>query len=137
MKNAAPSPKKAGRARTSKSPLKAIRKTNTWQETSTQRRAVVVLGMHRSGTSALTRMISLLGADLPHNLMPPHFSNEAGFFESNDLMIVHEQLLSSAGSNWQDWRVFNPDWYRSTAAADFKQRFLGVLRRDFAESRLF
>src|SRR4051812_21010366 len=33
------------------------------------RRALVVLGMHRSGTSAMTRMLSLLGASLPKHLM--------------------------------------------------------------------
>jgi hypothetical protein len=137
MKKAAPSPRKQERARAGKSHPKAIRKANTWQEISTQRRAVVVLGMHRSGTSALTRVISLLGADLPSTLIPANVANEAGFFESNDLMIVHDQLLSSAGSNWQDWRAFNPDWYTSPAAADFKQRVLGVLRHDFAQSRLF
>jgi hypothetical protein len=96
-----------------------------------------VLGMHRSGTSALTRVINLLGADLPSNLMPANLFNEGGFFESNDLMIVHEELLSSAGSNWEDWRAFNPDWYTSPAAADFKQRVLRVLQHDFAQSRLF
>jgi hypothetical protein len=137
MKKAAPSRRKQERARAGKSHPKAIRKVDTWQEISTQRRAVVVLGMHRSGTSALTRVISLLGADLPSRLIPANVANEAGFFESNDLMIVHDQLLSSAGSNWQDWRAFNPDWYTSPAAADFKERVLGVLRHDFAHSRLF
>ena len=44
----------------------------------TQPRAIMVLGMHRSGTSALTRVISLLGADLPHGLLPPTQTNEAG-----------------------------------------------------------
>jgi hypothetical protein len=137
MKKAAPSPRKPERARASKSHLKAVRKVDTSQEIGTQRRAVVVLGMHRSGTSALTRVISVLGADLPSSLIPANVANEAGFFESNDLMIVHDQLLSSAGSNWEDWRAFNPDWYTSPVAADFKQRVLGVLRHDFAQSQLF
>jgi hypothetical protein len=137
MKKAAPPPMIPERARASKSYPAAIRKADTRQELGVQRRAIVVLGMHRSGTSAFTRVINLLGADLPSNLMPPHFTNEAGFFESDDLMIVHEQLLSSAGSNWQDWRVFNPDWYASAAAADFKQRVLRVLRHDFEQSPLF
>jgi hypothetical protein len=137
MKKAAPSPRKPERARASKSHLKAVRKVDTSQEIGTQRLAVVVLGMHRSGTSALTRVISLLGADLPSSLIPANVTNEAGFFESNDLMIVHDQLLSSAGSSWEDWRAFNPDWYTSPVAADFKQRVLGVLRHDFAQSQLF
>jgi hypothetical protein len=100
-------------------------------------RAIFVLGMHRSGTSALTRVISLLGADLPGNVMPANFANEAGYFESNDLMVVHDELLESAGSDWHDWRAFNPDWYTSPDAPSFKERALGVLRHDYSQSRLF
>jgi hypothetical protein len=99
--------------------------------------AIVVLGMHRSGTSALTRVISLLGADLPSNLMRPNPENEAGYWESDDLMVIHDELLASAGSYWHDWRAFNPDWYSSPAAPVFKRRILDVLRKDYASSQLF
>src|SRR5712691_2429279 len=66
-------------------------------------RAVMVLGMHRSGTSALTRVISLLGADLSKNLMQSSTSDEGGYWESKDFMVVHDQILSSSGSKWDDW----------------------------------
>ena len=79
MKKAAPSPRKQERARAGKSHPKAIRKVDPRKEIGTQRRAVVVLGMHRSGTSALTRVVSLLGADLPSRLIPANVANEAGF----------------------------------------------------------
>lgn len=39
------------------------------------RRAIVVLGIHRSGMPALTRIIGLLGAGLPRTLMPPTVDN--------------------------------------------------------------
>ena len=81
MKKAAPLPREPDPAQVSKPHPKPIRKPDPRQEMSTQRRAVIVLGMHRSGTSALTRVISLLGADLPSSLMPANLSNEAGFFE--------------------------------------------------------
>ena len=97
----------------------------------------MVLGMHRSGTSAVARVISLLGADLPHSLMPPTSANERGYWESNDLMVIHDALLSSGGSNWHDWRAFNPEWYTSPAAPVFRHRILEVLRRDLGSSRLF
>jgi hypothetical protein len=100
-------------------------------------RAIVVLGMHRSGTSALTRVISLLGADLPKDLIPANVANEAGFWESHELMVIHDELLASAGSYWDDWRRLNPDWYRSPAAAAFHERVLSVLRNDYASSQLF
>jgi glycosyltransferase involved in cell wall biosynthesis len=93
--------------------------------------------MHRSGTSAVTRVISLLGADLPSNLMPPLEGNNAtGFWESRDTCRLNDEILASAGSTWDDWRRFNPDWVRSPAKPLFKVRALELLEQDFAESFL-
>jgi hypothetical protein len=99
--------------------------------------AVVVLGMHRSGTSAYTRVFGLLGADLPKILLPDNPTNPTGHWESNTLMTIHEEILSSGGSSWDDWRAFNPDWFNSPRAASFKTQILNVLRNDFANSQLF
>jgi hypothetical protein len=100
-------------------------------------RAVMVLGMHRSGTSALTGVINLLGADLPKSLLPPSATNEGGYWESSELEAIHDEILSAAGSKWDDWRAFNPDWYRSPPARTYKSRVLDVLRKDFTNSQLF
>ena len=100
--------------------------------------AILVAGMHRSGTSALTRVFSLLGADLPKRLASalPN-NNETGFWESVDLMIEHDALLESAGSFWSDWTEFNPDWYASTAATKYKKIIGDIVQADFADSSLF
>jgi hypothetical protein len=69
------------------------------------RSCILVLGMHRSGTSALTRVVNLLGAALPRNLMPAApANNEAGFWEPQDLWTLHDQMLGEVGSRWDDWR---------------------------------
>ena len=69
------------------------------------RTCILVLGMHRSGTSALTRVISLLGAALPQKLMPAaQNNNETGFWEPRYLWTLHDQMLGEAGSRWDDWR---------------------------------
>ena len=57
--------------------------------------AIVVLGMHRSGTSALTRTLSLLGAALPGNLLPSKPSNETGFWESTDILEFNDRVLTA------------------------------------------
>jgi len=102
------------------------------------RRALLVLGMHRSGTSALTRVLSLLGADLPANLMQPKAdNNELGFWESLPIYALNEEILASAGTRWDDWRRFNPDWFRSPEVARFKARALQVMEREFTNSSLF
>lgn len=64
------------------------------------RLAVLVLGMHRSGTSAMAGFISKLGFGLPGDLIEAQDDNQRGFFESNSLMLAHERLLASLGSDW-------------------------------------
>ena len=46
---------------------------------------VVVLGMHRSGTSALAKALELFGVDLGQNLTAPNEFNPKGYFEDNEL----------------------------------------------------
>ena len=102
------------------------------------RTAILILGMHRSGTSALTRVVSLLGADLPVNLMPPAADdNEKGFWESLDIFHVNEDILTSAGSSWDDWGRFNGNWFRSGKAVAYFSKARQFLENDFGSSALF
>jgi hypothetical protein len=67
-----------------------------------QKRIIVVLGMHRSGTSAITRGLTSLGVELGDNLFPPvSGNNDKGFWEDIDLQRFNERLLRKLGSSWQ------------------------------------
>lgn len=62
---------------------------------------VVVLGMHRSGTSAITRSLRALGMELGDNLMPPHpEQNPKGFWEDMDINALNIQMLAALGKEW-------------------------------------
>ena len=100
-------------------------------------KAVLVLGMHRSGTSAFTRVLSLLGLDLPKRLMPPLPDNPRGHWESFELMELHDQALASCGSWWGDWQAIPPEWFGSDDCRRFGDRLMDILRRDFANSTMF
>ena len=63
---------------------------------------LVVLGPHRSGTSALTGVLSHLGANLPKHLMPANEGNSLGYFESSRVKTFNDGLLSKMGSSWSD-----------------------------------
>jgi len=102
-----------------------------------RRRALLVLGMHRSGTSATTRVLNILGADLPTRTVGPDQSNAAGYWEPPELYRLHDQMLARAGSRWDDWQPF--DW-----AALEEVDVLGVMSalldfhaREFRDSHLF
>ena len=65
------------------------------------RKIIVVLGMHRSGTSVITRGLEALGVSLGTNLMPPAAgNNDKGFFEDLDIQNINTQILASCGTAW-------------------------------------
>ncbi|MDX2274522.1 MAG: glycosyltransferase [Hyphomonadaceae bacterium] len=65
--------------------------------------ALLVLGMHRSGTSAFARVLNQLGAGLPKNLLPPSEANTAGHWEPERLVQLNETILGDMLSGWDDW----------------------------------
>ncbi len=104
-----------------------------------RRKGFIVLGMHRSGTSAATRIINLLGGDIAANLMAAEEgNNETGFWESQDIYEIHEQMLSDACKiTWDNLSPFPVEWYETPKAAEFEQRFLEKLNQDFEKSKIF
>lgn len=63
---------------------------------------ILVLGMHRSGTSALSGVIQLMGAYLGKNMMPANPYNKKGHFESLDFYYLNDKIMKSIGTNWND-----------------------------------
>ena len=62
------------------------------------RTAYLVLGMHRSGTSAVTQLLALAGARLPANVMPGDEHNAKGYFEPWKIAQFDDARLRAAGS---------------------------------------
>ncbi len=61
---------------------------------------MAVLGMHRSGTSAIARALSLLGVELGSQLHPPGFDNPKGFWEDSEVVAINEDLLKAINSSY-------------------------------------
>lgn len=64
--------------------------------------ALFVLGMHRSGTSALTRVLSLCGAALPAALLAADVANPRGYWEPRAAVDLNDGILQRHGSDWAD-----------------------------------
>ena len=107
------------------------------QSVAHHRHGLLVLGMHRSGTSALGRLLGLLGADLPSHVIAPDEHNEAGYWEATELFRLHDQMLSRADSRWDDWRPFNPAALDSYDRIGIEHALLEFLRHEFRESGFF
>jgi hypothetical protein len=91
---------------------------------------ILVAGMHRSGTSALTRALSLCGASLPSDLLEATPDNPDGFWESRPVVLLHDQLLASIGFTWDDIREFPAGWFESGTAVQYRDRLWEAVETD-------
>lgn len=99
---------------------------------------IIVLGMHRSGTSALTGVLSLLGSHTGDALMPAmEGNNPKGFWEHAEIVSIHDQLLEVFGSSWDDESPLPNQWWFSPLAIPFRNRIISVLRRDFGNQPIW
>jgi GT2 family glycosyltransferase len=100
--------------------------------------AIVVAGMHRTGTSAVTRVLALLGIDLPRHLVPglPN-NNDLGFWESVPIAQAHDRFLASIGSAWDDVSPLPPSVFASVKADTFIGELDALLDSEYGDSSLF
>ncbi|HEX4298486.1 MAG TPA: hypothetical protein VHZ56_10740 [Devosia sp.] len=63
---------------------------------------LLVLGMHRAGTSAVTRIVNLMGAYFgPEGISAGYTAdNPKGFWERKDFMAFNRQILKERGCTW-------------------------------------
>jgi hypothetical protein len=90
-----------------------------------------VLGMHRSGTSALTGMLHHLGVALGERLMPASPDNPRGYWEHNDIVDVDHRLMATLGRTWDDMRPLPAGFERDEAAQAAARDLSLILNRDF------
>ena len=54
---------------------------------------VIILGMHRSGTSALSGALAQMGVDFGKRLTSPSRHNPKGYLEHPEIVTLHDSLL--------------------------------------------
>lgn len=99
--------------------------------------ALVVLGMHRSGTSALTRTLNLLGASVPTNLIEADSNNQSGYWEPGTLNALNNEMLKESGSRWDDWREFDPTALGRERLAHYRKKIRTLVQQEYGRERLF
>lgn len=65
-------------------------------------KAIVLVGMHRSGSSAAMGILRILGVDIGDELMPANAFNPKGYLENLHFVHFEEKLLHDSGGDWMD-----------------------------------
>jgi glycosyltransferase involved in cell wall biosynthesis len=112
------------------------------QEAKSQRdrkqQLIVVLGMHRSGTSIVTRGLEVVGVRLGDKLMPPVAGvNDKGFFEDLDIYALNEELLNVLGKHWYSIESVNSIDIDALCDRGYILRAIELLRGRLAKNEVF
>lgn len=99
--------------------------------------ALLVLGMHRSGTSSVTGTLSQLGVALGQDLLPPMPDNPKGFFEQKTVVDLHDEILEALGTSWDDPRGLPEGWEDDPALAPHRERLRQLITQDFGGAQLW
>lgn len=94
--------------------------------------AILVAGMHRSGTSALTGALKVLGISLGEHLLAPGEDNPKGYWEHQGAVEIHERLLVALERRWDDVRPLPAGWLTSDAAQRALAEISEMISREFA-----
>jgi hypothetical protein len=96
----------------------------------TSRTLVVILGMHRSGTSALTRGLRVLGVDLGDSLIEGRpGNNDKGFWEDSEINAFNDALLEHLGSRWDRLAELDARGFSFRGTSERKSAALAMMER--------
>lgn len=101
------------------------------------RKALLVAGMHRSGTSALTRVLNLLGAEIGDRLLPARTDNPRGYWEDEAAVASNEALLRALDLSWQSPGPLPNGWMTLPSTTQWCQRLRLLLDERFSDKPLF
>jgi len=92
---------------------------------------VLVAGMHRSGTSAVTGTLHRLGVPAAGTPMSATPENPRGYYESVAVMESHDAFLSAIASHWTDPEPIAPDLFQTAEGALWTADLAALITTDF------
>ncbi len=100
--------------------------------------ALIILGMHRSGTSAFTGSLNCLGVDLGNKLYSGHAEiNAKGYWENSKIVDLHDELLQTLGSRWDDLNPLTEGWESDTKIKNFIYKLNLYIDKEFTNSKIW
>lgn len=93
--------------------------------------------MHRSGTSALTRGLQMLGVYLGNDFLDLRPDNPTGYWEDKNIYEVNERLLATLGLKWEDVALIDDTLWRRPEVEILLGEAVEYLRSHFVSHPLW
>jgi hypothetical protein len=102
-------------------------------------RVICTLGMHRSGTSLVSRILNLLGVHLGPDpaVTAVGSDNVKGFWEHLFIARINDEILSRFGGRWEHPPTLPADWANDPRLSDLEERARAMVAADFGEAPLW
>lgn len=97
--------------------------------------AVLIYGMHRSGTSAIAGFVHSCGATIGEKKMRADKDNENGYFENLEVFYLNNEILNFNNTYWADQERLAQSINIETNQS-FRKKAIEVIRSEFAEESL-
>jgi O-antigen biosynthesis protein len=101
------------------------------------RSALLICGMHRSGTSALSRIMNLLGFELGSGLSPAADDNLKGFWEDRAVVVLNQDIFRAIGTTWYSSELLDDQWLNQPQVAELHDRAVRLVEEHFGRYPLF
>ena len=103
-----------------------------------KRKLIVVLGMHRGGTSAVTRSLQVLHVELGDDLMPAALGNNpTGFWEDIEINALNIEMLRTIDDDWHHFSPINQKDIAALRRAGFLKRAAELLNAKMGDNPIF
>jgi len=85
---------------------------------------ICIIGMHRSGTSMIARLLKDCGLYLgpDEQLLGAHYGNPEGHFEHTEFMNIDDALLRHLGGSWEFPPEPDPGWEKDASLDELRSK---------------
>ena len=99
--------------------------------------AILILGIARSGTSALAGTLAHMGIPFGSHLKPADQQNPKGNYENIALSKANQRILSVLGSNWSDHHSLPNNWQENPKIIAEALEIKNLLVAEFSHLKVF
>lgn len=103
------------------------------KDTSDQKTLILVVGMHRSGTSLATNILSEMSIGSTGKLIEADVNNPEGYFERSDITEIQEQLLIKLNRWWpseEGTKALPDKWLEQNCTMDASEKIKELLTNE-------